>query len=101
MPRWQWGVKGLHIFWACRDSKGANVVWSGFSCLHANCSNAVLAAADKQITRASAKVATANALWDQHVKFDCNVAKDQQTEIGALCRERKAIFARRYIEWTR
>lgn len=99
LPRYEWGQQGWHIFWACSDIKAAPATWYAISCLHNVCSLKTLSAVLTQITRASAKVSTANALWDQHIAFDCAAVRQEPTQRGALCRERTAIFRDKLPGW--
>lgn len=98
VPRWEWGDVGEHLFWPCRAKLGAPVEWFGVSCLHGSCSHRRMGDAITEITRASAKVATARRLWEQNIQFGYGVAAEQ-TPRGALAREWGAILARRKAIW--
>lgn len=99
VPRWEWGQVGEHLFWPCRAKLGAPVVWFGVSCLHGSCSHRKLGDAITEITRASAKVATAKRLWEQNIQFDYSVALEQ-TPRGALAREWADTLKRRKPIWS-
>lgn len=88
-PRHFVGEQGQHVFWQCSPRGGTPKLY-GFSCLHGQCSMAVLHSAHSAILAATAKVAAANALWAQHVTFECGDVLDELTPRGNLCRERAA-----------
>lgn len=100
LPRVVSGEFGTHIYWLCSDYKGSPPTVNGFSCLKGQCAETVLAGAILAITRASARVTTANALWDQHVVFDCTVdLAGENSPRGDLCWERAAKFVENRTEW--
>lgn len=99
-PRVVTGEYGTHIFWYCSDSKGSTPQSAGFSCLKDRCAASTLSAAIYAITRASARVATANAMWAEHVTFDCTPALVMEdSPRGNLCWERAALQAMNRAEW--
>lgn len=100
LPRVAVGEVGTHIYWMCSDYKGSPPVVSGFSCLKDQCAETVLAGAITAVTRASAKVTTANTLWGQHVAFDCTVdLAGEDSPRGWLCWERAVKFVENKAEW--
>lgn len=100
VPRVEFGQVGTHVYWPCSDSKGAPPTWWGFSCPNASCSStAALSGVISRITRASAKVGTANAEWDKAVAYDCARVQAEQTARGALCRERAATLRANLAAW--
>lgn len=101
VPRVAYGTVGAHVYWQCSDSKGSPPGWYGMSCSYAVCSSdAVLAGVVSRITRASAKVGTANSEWDKAVTFECAKVLAEQTARGALCRERAATLRANAAAWT-
>lgn len=83
------GEIGTHIYWTCSDRNGAQPYIAGWSCLKDQCSKSVLASVIYQITRASARVGTAKAMWSEYVTTNCAEArKNEDTPMGALCWER-------------
>lgn len=90
-PRHFIGEQGQHVFWACSPRGGEARVY-GFSCLHGQCSMAALHAAHTTILQATAKVATANAVWDASIQFDCLDVIGEDSPRGRLCRERDAFL---------
>jgi hypothetical protein len=98
--RYQEAQVGVHVFFMCESkSDGQRMVYT-LSCPWAKCSRAVFSAALISVTRASAKVGTAHALWKEHVAFDCNPAiRKEQTQRGALCREQAAILLANHKAW--
>lgn len=90
-PRHMNGEIGQHVFWFC-SPRGGPTMHYGFSCLHGQCSSVALHAAHTAIMQASAKVATANAMWEANIQFDCQVVRAEQTPRGRLCREREAML---------
>lgn len=100
LPRVVSGEYGTHVFWYCSNSKGAAPHSTGFSCLKDQCAETVLAGAIVAITRASARVTTANTLWAEHVAFDCTPALVMEdSPRGNLCWERAALQAMNRAEW--
>lgn len=82
------GNLGIHTYWACSDAKGATPEVYGFFCPHAQCSSIVMSGVITSITRATARVGTANAAWDEHIKFHCNgESAKEQSDTGRLCLE--------------
>lgn len=65
------------------------------------CTATVLSGVVWRITRASAKVGTANAEWDKAVKFDCAKVQAESNQRGALCRERLATLRSNEAAWTK
>lgn len=99
MPQQRTGTYGVHVFWFCSDSKGGPLRAEGISCLKNLCSEALAGQAMAAVTRASAKVGTANAEWDKHVAFNCPDVEAEQTPRGNLCRERKAFLEANRAAW--
>lgn len=100
VPKIVTGDVGLHIFQYCSDSKGAKPQPFGLSCIKRQCSEQAMGAAIEAVTRASAKVGTAREHWDRHIKFDCTEdVRSEQTERGALCRERWGILLKNHRDW--
>lgn len=83
LPHVDHGAAAIHVFWACTDPKTRSVYVEGWSCPRGQCSEVLLSAVIYSVTRASAKVTTANAAWDQHVALDC------RTDQSAMCAERR------------
>ena len=90
-PRHMTGEVGQHVFWFC-SARGGPASAYGFSCLHGSCSMAALHAAHKTILQATAKVSTANALWDSSMQFHCPDVRAEDSPRGKLCRERDAML---------
>lgn len=98
-PQQRIGTVGIHVFWFCSDSKGGPPRAEGVSCIKAQCAEAMVGEAVSAVTRASAKVGTANSLWDKHVQFNCPDVEKEQTARGRLCRERKAFLEANRAAW--
>lgn len=100
LPHVVTGEYGTHVFWYCSDVKGSAPRSTGFSCLKDRCAAATLSAAIFAVTRASARVTTANALWAEHVTFDCTPALVmEESARGDLCWERATLQAENRAEW--
>ena len=100
VPRYVYGQHGEHVFIACRAKAGAPVAWHGLSCLHSVCSAKAMGEAITEVTRASAKVATAKRIWAENVGFDYAAVINEQTPRGALAREWLAILSERRGEFS-
>jgi hypothetical protein len=90
---------GIHIYWFCSDIKGSKPKVEGVSCVWNRCSEWLAGHIITTITRASAKVGTANAFWDEKVEFLCPDVEQEETERGRLCRERRAILDQNAAAW--
>jgi hypothetical protein len=84
---------GTHLFWFCGDVKRTKVEVAGLSCEAGQCSDAAFAAAVSAVTRASAKVGTARALWAESVTVDC------KTDTRPLCVERSSLIEQNRAAW--
>ncbi|MGE0350938.1 hypothetical protein [Hydrogenophaga sp.] len=102
VPRVVWGDQARHLFWACSPRGGPPEIY-GFSCRHGHCLEAALIEAQNELMRATAKVRTADALWDQLVTVDCGAAETlaADTPDGAMCRERVALIKALGPGWLR
>lgn len=99
LPHIAVGAVGRHIYWACSSSKSAAPLWYGFSCIEAECNTTLAREAAARVTRASAKVGTANAEWDKAVTYTCAAVVAEQTPRGVLCRERQALLNNNAAGW--
>ena len=84
---------GTHLFWFCGDVKRTKVEVAGWSCPANQFSDAAFAAAVSAVTRASAKVSTARALWAESVTVDC------KTDTRPLCAERSSLIEQNRAAW--
>ena len=99
LPRHMSTDLGEHVFWYCAPRVDAKPNIYGFSCLKGQCSRAALETAVGAITRASARLTTAQAQWTAAVTFDCAAVEAEESPRGELCRERVRIVQAFGWEW--
>jgi hypothetical protein len=97
-PKWEITSKFNHFAWFCGDRKHTKVVVTGFSCRAGKCSDAVFGEAVQAVTRASAKVGTANNYWNQYVTVNCGEAQAEPLN-QEMCDDRAAWIERRRPVW--
>lgn len=98
-PRHISGDVGQHVFWACSPRGGAPREY-GFSCMHGQCSNAVMAGVMAAIASTSTKLTAAQSAYTQHVAYTCaGTVLTESTDRGKLCRERVAIMRALGSSW--
>lgn len=93
VPRIIWGEHARHIFWACSPRGGQPEIY-GFSCRNGHCIEAALLDAQNAILKATAKVRTADEMWQKYVTVDCGSPQilAAATPDGDMCRERRSLI---------
>jgi hypothetical protein len=97
-PKFEFTTKYKHIAWMYGDRARTGVWVTGFSCRAGHCLDAVFGEAVMEVTRASAKVRTADALWRKYVTVNCS--KPQADPLNAdMCNDRAAWIERNRKVW--
>lgn len=99
-PRAVLGDVGLHVFWFCSARSDQAAKEYGFSVPLAQAEQwHRLNDAIAEITKASAKVATAQRLYSEAFSYQCVQVASEQTARGRMCRERQRILDARAATW--
>jgi hypothetical protein len=99
MPKLFVRAEAWHIFWFCGDRQRTSVRISGWSCAASHCSEAIFSGLVHAITRASARVRTADEAWSQHVTVRCSQHMEGGDELATMCRQRAEITAENWDRW--
>lgn len=99
-PRAVLGDVGVHVFWFCSARSDQPAKEYGFSVPLAQAEQwHLLNDAIAQITKASAKVATAQRLYSEAFNYQCVQVAKERTARGRMCRERQAVFDANIAKW--
>ena len=102
LPRWAQGSIGHHVYYWCQRPDG-QVSVNGFSCSYAgpaSCSAGALLSALQVIADSPSPASAAQAALATSFTYACNDAvRAEQTDRGALCRERKALYIANMLVW--
>lgn len=99
-PRAVIGQVGLHVFWACTGNVTKPAGVYGFSVPIEKAEQwHHLTAAVHEISRATAKVSTAQRLYSEAFRYDCPDVVKEQSSRGRLCRERDRMLAENSDRW--
>lgn len=99
-PRAVLGLHGVHVFWFCSARSDQAAKEYGFSVPLAQAEQwHRLNEAVAEITRASAKVATAQRLYTDAFGYQCVQVASENTARGRMCRERQTVFDANILKW--
>lgn len=99
-PRAVLGEVGLHVFWFCSPRVGQAAQEYGFSVPLASAEQwHRLNDAVAEISRASAKVSTAQRLYGEAFAYQCASVAGERTARGHMCRERQAALDANIAKW--
>lgn len=99
-PRAVLGSHGVHVFWFCSPRSDQMAKEYGFSVPLGQAEQwHRLNGAVGEITKASAKVATAQRVYSEAFSFQCVQVAGEQTARGRMCRERQAVFDANITKW--
>lgn len=101
-PRAVLGEVGVHVFWFCSPRVDQAAKEYGFSVPMSLVENwQALNAAVAEISRASAKLSTAQRLYAEAFTYQCVQVAQEQTARGALCRDRQRVFNANAAKWAK
>lgn len=99
-PRAVLGDVGVHVFWFCSARSDQPAKEYGFSVPLAQAEQwHRLNDAIAEITKASAKVATAQRLYSEAFSYQCVQVASENSARGRMCRERQRVLDARLATW--
>lgn len=99
-PRAVLGEHGIHVFWMCSPRVDQAAQEYGFSVPLAKIDQwHELNDAVAEISKASAKVGTAQRIYSEKIGYRCVDVAAERTSRGRMCRERQTVFDANIVKW--